>query len=511
MDEEVSNETEETYVWLLEKFLEVVNGKQPKCVIIDGDLAMRNAIQRVFPEAHHRLCAWRCGMQSKEFFPKLMLCNNAGKNIKRKNFHKDFQKVMYADVEVEDFQLMWEEVIIKHELQNNAWAAQTYDCRSMWVRSYVRGNFYAGLHTTSRCKGLHSQMGRYIESGYNVTDFLYHFQQCVSHVRNNEVVEDFKSSYGDKLLQTPYHNLEGYAATIYTKAVYKEFHEVLLEVSKMKIISTHKISTNVIYKVGKHYSPNRKWHVSHYDGGSNVDIKCSCRRMEFFRMPCSHIIFVLLILDMPQLPSCLVLKRWTKKAKDAHRINFEQCDLSQESVQSSRYGALSDDCRVLCNLACKTEEDFKEMLEKVYNECIRLRLKQNSSSLENDVNGNEDQVKDPVRVRPKGRVHGTSSRGMFGTYQARILWIIGGELIPDKSNSRATKPNARAMGGFLLLLQSWAWYRLPFIAPRVNNIPTYPLASRWGLRNCIFTGVPRGDLTVFSSRIDQMDANEVTF
>ncbi|XP_019416721.1 PREDICTED: protein FAR1-RELATED SEQUENCE 5-like [Lupinus angustifolius] len=77
----VSNETEETYVWILEIFLEAMNGKQPKCVITNGDLAMKNSIQRVFPETQHRLCA-------------LHICNNAGKNIKKKNFHKDFQKVM---------------------------------------------------------------------------------------------------------------------------------------------------------------------------------------------------------------------------------------------------------------------------------------------------------------------------------------------------------------------------------------------------------------------------------
>ncbi|KAF1895052.1 hypothetical protein Lal_00022549 [Lupinus albus] len=106
----VSNETEETYVWLLEKFLEAMNGKHPKCVITDGDLSMKNAIRRVFPEVHHRLCAWH-------------ICNNAGKNIKKNNFHKDFQKVMYADVEIEDFNMMWEELINKHGLHNNAWVA----------------------------------------------------------------------------------------------------------------------------------------------------------------------------------------------------------------------------------------------------------------------------------------------------------------------------------------------------------------------------------------------------
>ncbi|KAF1862471.1 hypothetical protein Lal_00027005 [Lupinus albus] len=57
VDVVVSNETEETYMWLLEKFLEAMNRKQPKCVITDGDLSMKNAIKRVFREAHHRLCA----------------------------------------------------------------------------------------------------------------------------------------------------------------------------------------------------------------------------------------------------------------------------------------------------------------------------------------------------------------------------------------------------------------------------------------------------------------------
>ncbi|KAF1867113.1 hypothetical protein Lal_00049541 [Lupinus albus] len=65
-------------------------------------------------------------------------------------------------------------------------------------------------------------------------------------------------------------------------------------------------------------------------------------------------------------------------------------------------------------------------------------------------------------------------------------YIIGGELLPDKSNSRvhlmklcqATKPNAKAMGECLMILQSWAWYRLPFLAPRFDDLPTYPFAKR---------------------------------
>ena len=54
----VSDEFERTYVRLLEKFVETMKGKSPKLVITDGDLSMKNAIQRVFPDAKHRLCGW---------------------------------------------------------------------------------------------------------------------------------------------------------------------------------------------------------------------------------------------------------------------------------------------------------------------------------------------------------------------------------------------------------------------------------------------------------------------
>jgi hypothetical protein len=43
-----ANEIEDTYVWLLETFLETMQGKMPVSVITDGDLAIQNAIRRVY-------------------------------------------------------------------------------------------------------------------------------------------------------------------------------------------------------------------------------------------------------------------------------------------------------------------------------------------------------------------------------------------------------------------------------------------------------------------------------
>nr|KYP41118.1 Serine/threonine protein phosphatase 7 long form isogeny [Cajanus cajan] len=46
---------------------------------------------------------------------------------------------------------------------------------------------------------------------------------------------------------------------------------------------------------------------------------------------------------------------------------------------------------------------------------------------------------------------------------------------------RAIYSSSKKMGGCSLLLQSWAWYRMPFIQPRVQWDITFPLALRYGL------------------------------
>ncbi|MBA0809254.1 hypothetical protein Gohar_024924 [Gossypium harknessii] len=45
---------------------------------------------------------------------------------------------------------------------------------------------------------------------------------------------------------------------------------------------------------------------------------------------------------------------------------------------------------------------------------------------------------------------------------------------------RATEPYKMPTGGCLLLLQSWAWWKLPFLRLRVNDLYMFPLVTRHG-------------------------------
>ncbi|XP_015940891.1 protein FAR1-RELATED SEQUENCE 5-like [Arachis duranensis] len=87
----VADEKEETYVWLFQQLQTSMKGKALVSIITNGDRQMKSAIEQVFPEAHHRLCAWH-------------LLQNATSNIGKPKFIRMFRDCMLGDYEVRTFQ-----------------------------------------------------------------------------------------------------------------------------------------------------------------------------------------------------------------------------------------------------------------------------------------------------------------------------------------------------------------------------------------------------------------------
>lgn len=110
----VGNETEDTYIWVLEQFLGAMGGKCPVSVITDGDVGMRNAIKKVFPNARHRLCSWH-------------LLRNATSNVKKPKFVSKFKQCMLGDYDIREFKVKWEALVTKFGLQDNIWVKDLYD------------------------------------------------------------------------------------------------------------------------------------------------------------------------------------------------------------------------------------------------------------------------------------------------------------------------------------------------------------------------------------------------
>ncbi|RYR77449.1 hypothetical protein Ahy_A01g001918 isoform B [Arachis hypogaea] len=71
-----------------------------------------------------------------------------------------------------------------------------YEEKHMWATAYIKGKFFAGFRTTSRCEGLHSVVVRYVGSRYDLTSFVDHFQRCIAHLCFKEFNADYESTVG---------------------------------------------------------------------------------------------------------------------------------------------------------------------------------------------------------------------------------------------------------------------------------------------------------------------------
>ncbi|XP_015964856.1 protein FAR1-RELATED SEQUENCE 5-like [Arachis duranensis] len=105
----VIDETDETYIWVLQQFLETMNGRAPSSV---------------FPGAHHRLCAWH-------------LLRNATTNMCSLRFTSKFKDCMLGDYEIPLFRSKWQTLVEEFGVEKKEWLNEIYEkCRS-WTTCYI--------------------------------------------------------------------------------------------------------------------------------------------------------------------------------------------------------------------------------------------------------------------------------------------------------------------------------------------------------------------------------------
>jgi hypothetical protein len=105
---------------------------------------------------------------------------------------------------------------LQYEIEDNRWVFEMYQKRKMWSSAYLRGQFFAGYRTTSHCEGLHSLVGKFVNSKYNLNDFMHHLHRCVSYIRFTEL-DDILSLALCSIYATNFQGLERSASIIYTR------------------------------------------------------------------------------------------------------------------------------------------------------------------------------------------------------------------------------------------------------------------------------------------------------
>ncbi|XP_015940572.1 protein FAR1-RELATED SEQUENCE 5-like [Arachis duranensis] len=308
-------------------------------------MAIRNAVRDVFPEVRHRLCAWH-------------LIRNATSNVGNPSFTSKFRKIMLGDYEIPVFKRKWVQLIEEFGIEDKPWVINMYEKKHMWATAYLRGKFFAGFRTTSRCEDLHSVVGRYVGSRYDLTSFVEHFQRCVAHMRFKEFNADYESTRGVPVMQTCIELLERYAAELYTHEIFLFFRPFLSRAGSMRVLNIDNTDYCIKYTVCKHGKPDFMWTVDFRQ--EEIIFMCTCLRMESFGIPCEHIVKVLIDRDICEISRSLVLDRWTKKVKSA--LN-DPSGFTRDAVVISRQSALVEFSKQLAAVAAKVPERYEETHE----------------------------------------------------------------------------------------------------------------------------------------------------
>ncbi|XP_062100283.1 protein FAR1-RELATED SEQUENCE 5-like [Humulus lupulus] len=282
------DETEETYIWVLQEFLECMKNKALHVIVTDGDHAMANAIKVVMPQSVHRLCAWH-------------LQANLTSNAPHPLFKAKFNELLYQYCTEEQFEDTWNNMVSEFHLQESRWAKTTYANRKSWAECFLRGNFFTGLTTTQRSESINSYLSHFLTSKLKLRDLVGQVDAAIQNIRHTEREDDFISNHTSPSIPTNvFHQYYQQVASILTRTMYEK---VAKQISSALSYSVDSADVTV---------NSRSYYLTRFPKGLvrsqvNYDtdhghINCTCMLFESDGIPCRHIFAVMKHLNIPCIP-----------------------------------------------------------------------------------------------------------------------------------------------------------------------------------------------------------------
>ncbi|KAI3690601.1 hypothetical protein L2E82_48726 [Cichorium intybus] len=296
----ISDESEESFTWVLQAWVRAMSGRRPVSIIADQDKAIQNAIAYVFPATHHRFSTWQIVAKEQE---------NLGALRSIDEFKFEYEACIAQTQTATEFDSAWNLLTTKYNLKDNAWLKEMYVTRKSWVPLYIKSTFFAGIPVNGSTK---PYFDPFLTPQVALNEFIIRYEKAIEHHREEERKEDFNSFNSQTVLHTK-DPLEEQCRRLYTITVFKVFQKELLESYTyvgIKINIEGAISRYLVQRCGNGDERNT---VAF--NGTNLNITCSCRMFEFEGILCRHALKVFQIMNIREIPSRYILHRWTKSAK----------------------------------------------------------------------------------------------------------------------------------------------------------------------------------------------------
>lgn len=316
------DDTEATFTWLFETFLESVGNRQPKTIFTNQCRAMADAIAKVFPKTSHRLCFWHVIKDARQRL--LSLRENS-------EFNRLFSKCLNGCHTEEEFQTTWDALVKTFDLADNEGLKKLYDLRAKWCPTFSLDTFSANLWSVDWTKSLY--IDNYMScKPTNLEDFLHQYEKTARRMRLAELEDDLRCNQSLPARASRSSGILIQAADIYTIQIFELFQEEMVE--SLSIVMKELSSNGALHVYELTEEGHGVRHVLNFDAES-CTAACDCKMFESMGILCRHALRVLNMRNVTKIPNQYILKRWTKGARGGVLAQSHD-DPSQNTCGDSR-------------------------------------------------------------------------------------------------------------------------------------------------------------------------------
>ncbi|PIM97875.1 hypothetical protein CDL12_29651 [Handroanthus impetiginosus] len=327
----VADGSKSTYVWLMHAWVRSMHGQAPKVILTDQEPALKEAIAEVLPGSRHCYCLWHILSKMQEKIGSVIR--------KHENFTNKFYKCILKSQTEAQFEKRWWKLVDRFDLRNDEWIQSLYDDRLRWVPTLLKDVFLAGLSSIQRLESIASLLDKCLLRKTSLKEFLHQYNIMLQEKYEDEAKEDFNTWHGQPGLKSP-SPYGKQMATIYTHAVFKKFQVEVLGVVACHPKIEMKDGATTTFKV-QDCEENQVYKVTWNEKTS--DTSCSCLLFEYNGFLCRHVMIVLQISGVNNIPAKYILKRWTKDAKNRETMT----QVGSVESRNQRYNGF---CRHACKL-----------------------------------------------------------------------------------------------------------------------------------------------------------------
>lgn len=347
------DETTESFVWLFRTFMAAMSERQPKTILTDNCDSLSKAISMALPGTHHQLCPWHIIQNASKIIPHVYSHEST--------FQKEFENWMFESRSEDDLQKGWEALSVKFNLQGHSWFEDLYATREKWSSVYGKNSFCATMTTRQWCESMGNHFKMIFYRKLPPSKFMVQYHQALNQLREKELYEDYESRQAKPTLLAEIPILIE-ASESYTQIMYKDFED---EYKSQLACLCEPVAMNGALCTFRISSPQkRSYGLVEYDP-STVLVTCSCKKFETMGILCMHALKVLNYNNILHLPSCYILKRWTKYAKDGAETDRPQQadDPNSQELLALRYSQI---CHKAITVAVKSafSKDALELVEQ---------------------------------------------------------------------------------------------------------------------------------------------------